>query len=58
MTIERDEEPWTGTWCAQCGPDVAIDEDGCCSTCGGEAVGEGAELALAQRRELRAGEAA
>lgn len=38
---------WTGTWCPQCGPDVPCDEDGCCSACGSDAVGDGAEQALA-----------
>lgn len=27
------------TFCVQCGPNVAIDGDGCCATCGGGAVG-------------------
>jgi len=41
--------PLDGTWCPQCGPDVACDEDGCCSACGATCVGEGAEQALAWR---------
>lgn len=32
-------------WCPQCGPGVRIDEDGCCATCGADAVGEGADVA-------------
>lgn len=27
------------TFCVQCGPNVLIDEDGCCTTCGGDAAG-------------------
>lgn len=27
------------TLCVECGPSVAIDEDGCCVTCGNGAVG-------------------
>lgn len=33
------------SWCPSCGPDVAIDEDGCCAMCGADAVGEGADYA-------------
>ena len=33
------------TWCAQCGPDVRVDPDGCCATCGSDAVGYGANEA-------------
>lgn len=35
------------TWCPQCGPRVAIDEDGCCASCGATAVGDGVDRALA-----------
>jgi len=45
------EENWTGSWCAQCGPNVLVDEDGCCSACGSQAVGDGAEAALAAAGE-------
>ena len=41
--------PWTGTWCPQCGPDVACDDEGCCTSCGATCVGEGVEQALAWR---------
>lgn len=34
--LER--EPWYSL-CVECGPNVNIDEDGCCVTCGGAAVG-------------------
>lgn len=27
------------TWCPECGPNVTIDEDGCCVTCGSNATG-------------------
>lgn len=33
------------TWCSQCGPNVAIGEDGCCELCGADAVGPGADVA-------------
>ena len=35
------------TWCSSCGPNVAIDEDGCCLNCGASATGDGAILAHA-----------
>ena len=28
------------TFCTECGPNVSVDEDGCCNTCGGWAMGE------------------
>jgi hypothetical protein len=31
------------TWCAQCGWDVDVDEDGCCATCGADATGPGVD---------------
>ena len=34
------------TWCTECGPNVACDEDGCCALCGALCVGPGAEGAL------------
>ena len=46
-------DEWTGSWCPQCGPDVSVDEDGCCQGCGCDAVGEGAEEALKQREQLK-----
>ena len=45
------EENWTGSWCAQCGPNVKVDEDGCCISCGLQAIGDGAEEALTAARE-------
>lgn len=45
------DENWSGSWCPQCGPDVSIDEDGCCAICGADATGEGAERALALREQ-------
>jgi len=47
--LMAEEDVWTGTWCPQCGPDVACDDNGTCCTCGATAVGEGAEAALAWR---------
>jgi hypothetical protein len=38
------------TWCPQCGPRVAVDEDGCCASCGADAMGPGADQALAALR--------
>ena len=35
----------TKTWCPQCGPDVDVDEDGCCGACGADATGDGADRA-------------
>jgi len=35
------------TWCPQCGPHAVIDEDGCCLICGSDAVGDGADKAVA-----------
>jgi hypothetical protein len=40
------------TWCPQCGPGVGIDEDGCCTSCGATATGEGAEQALRLKAKL------
>lgn len=34
------------TLCVQCGFNVAVDEEGCCVTCGADAAGEYAEVAL------------
>ena len=39
----------TKTWCPQCGPDVDVDEDGCCGACGADATGDGADRAHAWR---------
>ena len=36
-----------GTWCPQCGRGVAVDEDGCCTACGADATGPGADQAEA-----------
>jgi uncharacterized Zn finger protein (UPF0148 family) len=38
------------TWCPQCGPDVHIDEDGCCAMCGADAAGDGVDEAHKHRR--------
>jgi hypothetical protein len=40
------------TWCPQCGPRVAVDEDGCCASCGADATGDGADRAGAALAEL------
>jgi len=42
------------TWCPQCGPSAAVDEDGCCLICGCDAVGEGADAAHEDRRKAEA----
>ena len=39
------------TWCAECGPNVACDEDGGCEACGALCIGAGAERALALVRD-------
>lgn len=52
----RDEVEVGGSWCPQCGPHVAVDDDGCCQTCGATALGEGtreAHRARIQARRLR-----
>ena len=41
----------SGPWCAQCGPDVRVDEDGCCASCGDDVTGEGADEAHRWRNE-------
>jgi len=30
--------PEQGSHCAECGPNVKVDEDGCCSSCGRDAM--------------------
>ena len=45
-----DEEQWDGAWCAQCGPDTAVDEDGACTSCGADSLGDGAQQAHAWRK--------
>ena len=42
---QKEPDGWTGSWCPQCGPNVKVDEDGCCVTCGCTAVGDGVEQA-------------
>jgi hypothetical protein len=43
-TIMRHAEGgYVWTECVQCGPDVKVDEDGCCNGCGTEAVRYGKE---------------
>lgn len=42
------------TFCPECGPNIAIDEDGSCHTCGNGAFGQGIEkinLLIRQARE-------
>ena len=34
---------WTRTFCPECGPNVAVDEEGLCASCGATAVGDGVE---------------
>ena len=36
-------EHWTLTFCPQCGPNVKVDEDGCCPHCGSDSTGPGVE---------------
>lgn len=51
-TETPDPECWSASWCAEHGPDVRVDEDGCCVTCGNGALGPGAEQASCDRRRL------
>ena len=47
----------TSTWRPECGPDVTVDEEGLCTTCGSTATGDGAKSAftlLNERDEARA----
>ena len=55
VAIARWEEPdcWTASWCPQCGPDVRVDEEGLCNSCGSTAIGDGAERAAKLRKLLR-----
>jgi hypothetical protein len=43
-----------GSWCPECGPDVKVDEDGCCAHCGADACGRGSWLALGYRARVGA----
>lgn len=47
------------SFCPQCGPSVQVDEEGCCLACGADAMGDGADLAIAALRaaELNQGHA-
>lgn len=49
-----DAENWTDTLCAQCGPSISVDEDGCCQMCGMDAVGPGVEAVMRWRIEREA----
>ena len=40
------------SWCPQCGPNVEVDEDGCCAGCGATAMGPGADGAHKLKRTL------
>lgn len=40
------------TLCPHCGPDVHVDEDGCCATCGCDAMGQGVDAARAELERL------
>lgn len=47
---------WTGTLCPECGPNVLVDEDGCCNGCGACATGRGVEAVIRiieERDQLR-----
>ena len=50
VTDEQTKTDISGTWCPECGQGCAIDDEGCCQTCGSTAVGDGAEEALAALR--------
>ena len=40
------------TFCVHCGPNIKIDDDGCCSSCGADAYGKGIEYIESLRAEL------
>lgn len=40
------EDKRLGAWCPECGPQRMVDEDGCCLSCGGNAIGDGADDAI------------
>jgi len=42
------------SFCPQCGPGVATDEDGCCRYCGSTATGKAVEALVAERSALKA----
>lgn len=44
-----EKEPWHSL-CVECGPNVKLDEDGCCGTCGGSAVGSWLWTRLKRRK--------
>lgn len=41
-----------GSFCVECGPGVAVDEDGCCTGCGNSATGPWADRAAAVWRAI------
>lgn len=41
------------TLCPQCGWNVAVDEDGCCATCGSNATGPGVDAAATEIARLK-----
>ena len=42
------------TICVECGPNIIVDEDGCCVSCGRDSVGAGVEIVSNQIAALRA----
>jgi hypothetical protein len=40
------------SFCAQCGPNVKLDEDGCCIGCGGSAMGDGVDTLSTKLMEI------
>jgi len=44
--MARSDHP-NNTWCPQCGYGISVDEEGCCISCGGDAMGEGVDAAVA-----------
>ena len=40
------------SWCPKCGPNVMVDEDGCCLGCESEATGDGADVAHIYRDKV------
>ncbi len=46
--VLTEQEPWYSL-CVECGPNVSLDQDGCCGACGGTAIGSWLETRLKAR---------
>jgi len=52
--LAAEEDAPLMTWCPECGPDMDVDEDGCCVQCGATATGPWADKAHAMDAENQA----